>query len=48
MQMTWNIHQDENLKKKRKNEYGNDLDVQNTACSFYITEKFVSGMVFLD
>lgn len=33
-------------KKKKKNyEYGNVSNAQNTACSFYITENFVSGMV---
>lgn len=45
MLTTWNIHQDENLKKKKNYEYGNVSNTQNTACGFYITENLVSGMV---
>lgn len=32
-------------KKKKNNEYGNVSNTQITACSFYITENLVSGMV---
>lgn len=44
MLTTWNIHQDENLKKKKNYEYGNVSNTQNTACSFYITENLVSSL----
>lgn len=44
MLTTWNIHQDENLKKIKNYEYGNVSNTQITACSFYITENLVSGL----